>query len=87
MPLPLSELRFRREDVEEIAAIFTSAPATVKGTDKRWTDEFKAEVRAYREKHGLKKTAEYYNVSQSLIGRHVPAKMRPAGHWDGLVKK
>ncbi len=48
---------------------------------KVWTDERKAEVRAYREKHGLKKTAEHYGVSQATISKHVPAnKVKPPGY-------
>jgi hypothetical protein len=47
----------------------------------RWTDDFKAEVRAYREAHGLKATAKRYGVSQALISRYVPAgKPTPEPH-------
>lgn len=57
---------------------------------KVWTDERKAEARAYREKHGLKKTAEHYRVSQATISKHIPAKKGKAkllGPWEGLGKK
>ena len=53
-----------RQDTETLAS---------RGTNIRWTDAFKAEVRAYRDKHGLKATAEHFGKSQSLISRHVPA--------------
>ena len=53
-----------RQDTETLAS---------KDTNKVWTDAFKAEVRAYRDKHGLKATAEHFGKSQSLISKHVPA--------------
>lgn len=56
-------------------------------TEKVWTDEYKEEVRKYREQHGLKKTAEHYNVSQALISRHVPAGKsgkKEKKFWPGL---
>lgn len=62
--------------------------APKKGGERRWTDEFKAEVRAYREKHGLSKTAKQYAVSQATISKHVPAgkPKKPAlGVWGGLT--
>ena len=43
---------------------------------KRWTPEFVAEVTAYRAIHGLKKTAEYFKVSQTTISRHVPSEKK-----------
>ena len=65
-----------------------SAPEPA-GTVTIWTPERKAEARAYRDKHGLKKTAEYYDVSQATISKHIPAgkkqKVSP-GPWDGLAK-
>lgn len=64
------------------------APAT--GTPKVWTDERKAEARAYREKHGLKKTAEHYGVSETTISKHIPANKptpKPAPWTQGLGKR
>jgi len=54
----------------------------VKGQGKVWTDEYKAEVRAYRNVHGLKRTAEFYEVSQTTISKHVPAarEEKPLGY-------
>lgn len=56
---------------------------------KVWTDERKEEVRQYRAKHGLKKTAEHYGVSQALISKHVPAgrpQKAQQSFWQGLKK-
>jgi hypothetical protein len=51
-------------------------PAT--GTGKVWTEQRKAEARAYRIQHGLTKTAEYYKVSVTTISKHIPAgKVKP----------
>ena len=54
------------------------------GTIKRWTEELKAEVRTYRKKHGLQKTAEHYGVSQTIISRHVPAEKKAPDWLRGL---
>lgn len=57
---------------------------------KKWTDEFKAEVRAYRDKHGLKKTAEHFGVSQATISKHLPAgkpKPKPLHGWPPGAKR
>lgn len=54
---------------------------------KVWTEERKAEARAYRAQHGLKKTAEHYNVSQATISKHLPAgkaKTKKATPFGGL---
>lgn len=55
---------------------------------KTWTDERKAEARAYRNQHGLKKTAERYGVSEATISKHIPAgeKKKTSGLWGGLQK-
>ncbi len=62
----------------------TAAPVVAEGasggTGKVWTPERIAEARAFRAKHGLKKTAEHYSVSQATISKHLPAKeAKPAG--------
>lgn len=63
------------EPASQAAEVAQAAPAMgEKGQGKVWTDDRKAEVRAYREKHGLKQTANFYGVSQATISKHVPAK-------------
>jgi hypothetical protein len=60
------------------------------GTVVVWTEARKAEARAYRSKHGLKRTAAHYGVSQATISKHIPAgksKPLPLGPWAGLKKK
>lgn len=65
-----------------------SAPTSAEHGVRVWTDERKAEVRAYRATHGLKKTAEHYGVSQATISKHIPAgkKKKASGPWGGLPK-
>ncbi len=94
--VPLSELRFKREDVERVAEIINktaqpqaAAPAPVvadsasnaAGNGKVWTPEKLAEVQAYREKYGTKKAAEHFKVSASLIRQKLPSKKpQPKGY-------
>ncbi|AEB85510.1 hypothetical protein [Alicycliphilus denitrificans] len=64
----------------------TPAPAPVVNSPsnapgKVWTDERLAEVSAYRKKHGTKKTAEHYGVSEALIRQKLPGeKPKPKGY-------
>lgn len=94
--VPLSELKFKREDVERVAEIINktaqpqaAAPAPVvadsasnaAGNGKVWTPEKLAEVQAYREKYGTKKAAEHFKVSASLIRQKLPRKKpQPKGY-------
>lgn len=65
----------------------TNSAGKAAGVGKRWTDEFKEEVRAYRVKHGLKKTATHYGVSEATISFHIPAgKKKTPSPWNGLSK-
>lgn len=64
----------------------TATPAPVTGSasnapTKKWTPERLAEARAYREKHGTKKTAEHFGVSTSLIRQRLPSEQpKPKGY-------
>lgn len=69
------------------ARVQTAAPVGSVCSGKVWTEQRKAEARAYRATHGLKKTAEHYKVSQATISKHIPAgkgKRKVAGPWAGL---
>lgn len=71
-------------------ALIGGADSVASPAGKRWTDDFKAEVRAYRDEHGLKKTAQHFGVSQATISKHIPTgkkKPKPLGRWDALVTK
>jgi len=69
-----------------------SSPRTSRsnGTSKVWTEERKAEARAYRLIHGLKKTAAHYQVSQTTISKHIPVgkpKPSPQTAWGRLPRQ
>lgn len=42
------------------------------GTAKRWSDEVKHELAEYREKHGTKKTAEHFGISEQRVRQLLP---------------
>ncbi len=68
MRVPLAELRFKREDIEALAAEpADGTPSTVPAGAMRWTPEFIEEVRAYRASHTAAATAVHYGVSATLI--------------------
>jgi hypothetical protein len=74
-------LRLERSTDHDIERLLNppAADGQSNGKVKIWTPERTAEARAYRDKHGLKKTAEHYGVSQATISRHLPtAKPKPA---------
>ena len=91
--VPLSELKFKRESVERVAEIINqTAPAQsaaavpdsaseAPGNGKVWTPEKLAEAGAYRKKHGTKKTAAHYQVSEARIRQLLPGdKPKPKGY-------
>lgn len=86
-----TELPQTSEQSGDPAQIDKAAPVKASnGSVKVWTDERKNEARAYRAKHGLKKTAEHYEVSQTTISKHIPAgkaKPKKATHFGGLGGK
>jgi hypothetical protein len=75
IPAELLTLRAAPEPAKAQAAPH-EAPSNV-GQQKVWTEARKAEARAYREKHGLKRTAEHYGVSQSTISKQIPPEKEP----------
>ncbi len=74
---------YRWEQAPQAAEVTPTAPAKAeKGQGKVWTDERKAEARAYRKVHGLKLTAKLYGVSEATISKHLPVKKEstPVGY-------
>lgn len=90
--LPVSPMS-TAESVQPVSDLVDPAPEQHQqetGTVKKWTDKFKDEVQAYRSAHGLKKTAEYFKVSQTVISKHIPAgkaKTKKATPFGGLGGK
>lgn len=69
------------------ASTATPSPAPVptqsasNASGRVWTPEKLAEVKAYREKYGTQKAAEYFKVSTSLIRQKLPSdKPQPKGY-------
>ncbi|MDP2065857.1 MAG: hypothetical protein Q8K38_07800 [Burkholderiaceae bacterium] len=73
-------------DAEPHATTATVPASTPTSTDNKvWTDKRIAEAQAFRDKHGLKKTAELYLVSQATITKHTrPKKKQEASPFSGL---
>ncbi|PJI96449.1 hypothetical protein CLU85_1195 [Acidovorax sp. 69] len=63
------------------APMATDRASIAPGNVKVWTDEKLAEMKAFRDKHGTKKTAERFGVSTQLIRRKLPSeKHKPQGY-------
>jgi len=96
--VPLSDLRFKREEIERAGEITNTskqaqpqAASAKAGTAQRWTPEFTSEVRAYRDSHTERQTAEKFGVSGALIRRKLAemnSTSKPnAGPFSGLGKR
>jgi len=69
IPVPLAELRFKREDVVSL----TATPAPAEGTSKKWTPEKLAELKAYRAANTMEATAAKFGISQQRIRELLPS--------------
>lgn len=72
--VPVSELRFKREAVERVAEIINCAvpEKTTPGTNKRWTPERLAELKAYRDSHTMPQTAVKFGITEQRIRQLLP---------------
>ena len=88
-PVPLSELRFKREAVQAVAADLCRARAVapVAGTGKRWTPEVLDELKAYRDTHTMQETAQHFNVSEQRIRKLLPSKKPKPTPFSGLIHR
>jgi len=50
------------------------------GGGKKWTDEELAELRAFRDEHGTKATAQKFGISEARVRQLLPAE-KPAANW------
>ena len=69
-------------DTQPQAAQESETPSRVK-----WTDEYRADVQAYRDEHGPTKTARHYDVDISRITRETrpkTKKQKAANFTSGL---
>lgn len=78
-PAPVEAPAAPATDTAPPAPVVTDSASTVPG--KVWTPEKLAEMKAYREKHGTKKAAVHYQVSESRIRKLLPSdKPKPKGY-------
>ena len=76
--VPLTELRFKRAEIEATAEIINSTapaqaakPAPMAG--KKWTPDKLAELRAYRDKHTMPETADKFGITEQRIRALLPS--------------
>jgi len=76
--VPLTELRFKRAEIEATAEIInstapaqTAKPAPMAG--KKWTPDKLAELRAYRDKHTMPETADKFGITEQRIRALLPS--------------
>jgi len=76
--VPLTELRFKRAEIEATAEIINSTapaqaakPAPMAG--KKWTTDKLAELRAYRDKHTMPETADKFGITEQRIRALLPS--------------
>jgi hypothetical protein len=89
-PISSPQESLRQDDEINLAAIPAREIKPNTGTAKRWTDEKLEELKAYRSKHGTKKTAEYFGISDGLVRQKDPIKEKNKnanGYWGGLTKR
>lgn len=68
------------------APVVTENASNVPGSSKKvWTPEKLAEVRAYREKHGTKKAAQHYGVSEQRIRKLLPGNKPKAKGYSAFT--
>jgi hypothetical protein len=61
--------------------VVADSASNAPGNGKVWTPEKLAEAGAYRKKHGTKKTAAHYQVSEARIRQLLPGdKPTPKGY-------
>ena len=88
--IPLSELKFLREDIHELAVqtapAQTATPAPVVA-GKKWTPEKLAELKAYREAHTMPETADKFGISEQRIRELLPSQKPKAKPFAGLIHR
>lgn len=67
---------------QTLPLVAASAPGGMESaTGKKWTPEKLAELKSYREKHGTKKAAEHFGISEQRIRGLLPSeKPQPKGY-------
>ena len=72
-------------DAAQASPAAEQTPPPEQPATKRWTDKALAELKAYRAKHGTKKAAEHFDISEALVRRLLPREKTPtATPFSGL---
>lgn len=68
----LSKLREERQRLSDELDSLIGRGAGSGGKDIRWTPERLGKLKAYREKHGTKKAAEYFGITEARVRKLLP---------------
>ena len=69
------------------APLAIESASTAPGNGKVWTPEKLAEVKAYREKYGTRKTAEHYQVTEQRIRQLLPGEKPKAKGYSAFTHR
>lgn len=67
--------------------LMAESASTAPGNGKVWTPEKLAEVKAYREKYGTRKTAEHYQVTEQRIRQLLPGEKPKAKGYSAFTHR
>jgi hypothetical protein len=80
-----SKLPIQASTEPQAAPVATESASNFPGTGKVWTTEKLAEVKAYRQKHGTKKTAAHYQVTEQRIRQLLPGEKPKAKGYSAFT--
>lgn len=69
------------------APVVAESVSTAPGNRKVWTPEKLAEVKAYREKYGTRKTAEHYQLTEQRIRQLLPGEKPKAKGYSAFTHR
>ncbi len=73
--------------INKTAPLAIESASTAPGNGKVWTPEKLAEVKAYREKYGTRKTAEHYQVTEQRIRQLLPGEKPKAKGYSAFTHR
>ena len=71
----------------QAAPVVADSASNAPGNGKVWTPEKLAEVKAYREKYGTRKTAEHYQVTEQRIRQLLPGEKPKAKGYSAFTHR
>lgn len=85
IPTPLEPVESDSTPAAPPAPVVADSASNAPGNGKVWTPEKLAEVKAYREKYGTKKTAEHYQVTEQRIRQLLPGEKPKAKGYSAFT--